>query len=66
MLLLLDGHDYRFEMENLCRLFVPREKIVVRVADDAFPVSGSPEEAGITPVTIPQSWTYPNSRTNSE
>ena len=51
MLLLLDGHDYRFEMENLCRLFVPREKIVVRVADDAFPVSGSPEEAGITAVT---------------
>ncbi len=51
MLLLLDGHDYRFEMENLCRLFVPREKIVVRVADDASPVSGSPEEAGITAVT---------------
>lgn len=40
MLLLLDGHDYRFEMENLCRLFVPREKIVVRVADDASPCIG--------------------------
>ena len=47
MLLLIKGHEYRFEMENLCRLFVPREKIIVRTGEEAF----SREEAGITAVT---------------
>ena len=29
MILYIDGHDFRFEMENICRLFVPMEKIAV-------------------------------------
>ena len=27
MTLWLRGHGYRFEMENICRLFLPQEKI---------------------------------------
>ncbi len=29
MTLLIRGHNYRFEMENICRLFLPQEKVVV-------------------------------------
>ena len=29
MTLLIRGHDYRFEMENICRLFLPQERVVV-------------------------------------
>ena len=28
MYLLLCGNDFHFEMENICRLFLPQEKIV--------------------------------------
>ncbi len=36
MYLLLNGHDFHFEMENVCRLFLPDEKIVTLydTADD--------------------------------
>lgn len=39
MTLLLRGHSFRYEMENICRLFLPQEKIVVP-ADDAIPAEG--------------------------
>lgn len=29
MTLIIKGHSYRFEMENICRLFLPQEKIIV-------------------------------------
>ncbi len=29
MILTMSGHDYRFELENICRLFLPQEKIQV-------------------------------------
>lgn len=29
MTLIIDGHSFHYEMENLCRLFCPQEKIVV-------------------------------------
>ena len=39
MTLLLRGHAFRYEMENICRLFLPQEKIVVP-ADDVIPAEG--------------------------
>ena len=33
MILIIKGHSYRFEMENICRLFLPREKITVTEND---------------------------------
>ena len=29
MYLLLKNHDYHFELQNICRLFLPCEKIVI-------------------------------------
>jgi len=29
MILCIDGHEFRYEMENLCRVFFPLEKITV-------------------------------------
>lgn len=34
MQLLLKGHDFHFELENVSRLFLPQEKIVTRVVDE--------------------------------
>ena len=42
MIILVDGHPYHYEMENLCRLFYPNEKMIVRreqkESDDPFTV----------------------------
>lgn len=39
MYLLLNGHDYHFELQNICRLFLPQEKIVIpENADGLFGV----------------------------
>lgn len=40
MILYICGHDFHYEMENLCRVFFPNEKITVT---DALPESGAPE-----------------------
>ena len=29
MVLLLEGHSFHFELQNICRLFLPQEKIVI-------------------------------------
>ncbi len=34
MQLLLKGHDFHFELENVSRLFLPQEKIVTRVVEE--------------------------------
>lgn len=39
MILCLRGHSYRYEMENICRLFLPQESILV--------TDGFPEEPGV-------------------
>lgn len=44
MTLVIRGHHYRFEIENICRLFLPQEKITVKEAWD----SSTP---GVTAVT---------------
>ncbi|MCI8553749.1 MAG: coproporphyrinogen dehydrogenase HemZ [Clostridiales bacterium] len=53
MTLWIIGHNFRFEMENLCRLFVPREKIVVKTADheEASSCAGG-SEAGIVAAAL--------------
>lgn len=33
MFLLLKNHDYHFELQNICRLFLPQEKIVITESD---------------------------------
>ena len=40
MILYICGHDFHYEMENLCRVFFPNEKITV---SDTLPESGAPE-----------------------
>ena len=37
MVLLLEGHTYHFELQNICRLFFPQEKIEIP-DDDAIPM----------------------------
>lgn len=44
MILLIKNHTYRFEMENICRLFLPQEKITVT---DSVP----PDETAVCAVT---------------
>lgn len=39
MILIIKNHTYRFEMENICRLFLPQEKITV--ADSPLPEGNS-------------------------
>lgn len=39
MVLLLQGHTYHFELQNICRLFFPQEKIVIP-NDDGIPSEG--------------------------
>ncbi|MDD2362589.1 MAG: coproporphyrinogen dehydrogenase HemZ [Oscillospiraceae bacterium] len=34
MILIIKGHSFKFEMENICRLFAPQEKIVVADSTD--------------------------------
>lgn len=34
MVLYLHGHDYHFELQNVCRLFLPQEKLTVAQAPD--------------------------------
>ncbi|MBQ9861005.1 MAG: coproporphyrinogen dehydrogenase HemZ [Clostridia bacterium] len=34
MVLYLQGHDYHFELQNVCRLFLPQECLVVAESDD--------------------------------
>ncbi|MDD5952922.1 MAG: coproporphyrinogen dehydrogenase HemZ [Oscillospiraceae bacterium] len=41
MILYIDGHDYHYEMENLCAIFLPYEKIKVV---EALPEEIAPEE----------------------
>lgn len=36
MVLIIDGHNYRFEIENICRLFLPRERITVTDKPGAY------------------------------
>ncbi len=33
MVLYLQGHDYHFELQNVCRLFLPQERLVVAESD---------------------------------
>ena len=40
MILYICGHDFHYEMENLCRVFFPNEKITV---SDTLPEIGTPE-----------------------
>lgn len=37
MVLLMKGHSFRFELENICRLFLPMEKVVVTDAPPVHP-----------------------------
>lgn len=37
MILTLSGHAYRFELENICRLFLPQEKIEIPDASPEQP-----------------------------
>lgn len=37
MVLLLQGHTYHFELQNICRLFLPQEKIVIPQENEAIP-----------------------------
>lgn len=46
MTLGLFGHSYRFEMENICRLYLPQEKI--RVVEDAALLDAEPGTAAWT------------------
>lgn len=39
MVLLLQGHTYHFELQNICRLFFPQEKIVIP-DDNTLPTEG--------------------------
>ncbi len=39
MILVLQGHTFHFELQNICRLFLPQEKIVIP-QDDVFPTDG--------------------------
>ncbi|MBP3435220.1 MAG: coproporphyrinogen dehydrogenase HemZ, partial [Clostridia bacterium] len=39
MVLLLQGHTYHFELQNICRLFFPQEKIVIP-DDNTLPAEG--------------------------
>ncbi len=34
MVLYLEGHDYHFELQNVCRLFLPQEKLTVAQSSD--------------------------------
>lgn len=34
MVLYLQGHDYHFELQNVCRLFLPQERLIVAQSDD--------------------------------
>ncbi len=34
MVLYLHGHDYHFELQNVCRLFLPQERLVVAESDN--------------------------------
>ncbi|MBR2338984.1 MAG: coproporphyrinogen dehydrogenase HemZ [Clostridia bacterium] len=36
MYLLLKNHDYHFELQNICRLFLPQEKIVIADSDEGL------------------------------
>ncbi len=47
MNLYLKGHDFHFELENVCRLFLPQEKIVTHPNADAADLSG-----GLTVATV--------------
>lgn len=40
MILYLLGHDYHFELQNVCRLFLPQEKLVA-TADESLPSDGA-------------------------
>ncbi|MCI9415319.1 MAG: coproporphyrinogen dehydrogenase HemZ [Clostridiales bacterium] len=54
MTLWIIGHSFRFEMENLCRLFVPREKITVNIRRDEAEIpegEGTSSPSGITVIT---------------
>lgn len=44
MVLVLQGHTYHFELQNMCRLFLPQEKIVI-------PESGQELPAGLVAIT---------------
>ncbi len=37
MVLLLEGHSFHFELQNICRLFLPQEKIVIPDSKDELP-----------------------------
>ena len=37
MHLYLQGNDYHFELENICRIFLPQEKIVTHPDGDDAP-----------------------------
>jgi len=47
MILIIKGHSFRFEIENICRLFVPQEKIVVTDSPD-IEGSGGESMAALT------------------
>ena len=40
MILTMSGHNYRFELENICRLFLPQESIHVPVEGKELPSDG--------------------------
>lgn len=40
MILTMSGHNYRFELENICRLFLPQESIRVPVEGKDLPSDG--------------------------
>ena len=47
MVLIIKGHDFKFELENICRLFLPLEKITV------IDQSGeATDDSGITAVSV--------------
>ena len=45
MTLVMKGHSYRYELENICRLFLPQEKVIV-------PAEGEEPREGVTAVTV--------------
>ncbi|HEX2985866.1 MAG TPA: coproporphyrinogen dehydrogenase HemZ [Caproiciproducens sp.] len=51
MTLIIDGHSFQYEMENLCRIFYPYQKIIVtqKIVDDKIAVyTGMRVQAGKT------------------
>lgn len=73
MYLLLNGNDFHFEMENICRLFLPQEKIVTlhETADtgdfEGLTVTGNRERAGDnTRISVRLHWDDVDSTLHSE